>query len=116
MTSRVLLFTGKGGVGKTTTAAATALRCADDGLRTIVLSTDPAHSLADAFDVELGPLPVEVVRAALGRVGRGLRSVAWTPPRKGGDFTLRVEAIDLAGNPATIEGPLEVRKRPRSAR
>jgi len=51
--SRVLLFTGKGGVGKTTTAAATALRCADAGLRTIVLSTDPAHSLADAFDVPL---------------------------------------------------------------
>jgi arsenite-transporting ATPase len=51
--SRVLLFTGKGGVGKTTTAAATALRCADSGLRTIVLSTDPAHSLADAFDVPL---------------------------------------------------------------
>ena len=50
---RVLLFTGKGGVGKTTTAAATALRCADAGLRTIVLSTDPAHSLADAFDVRL---------------------------------------------------------------
>ncbi|MEN3271700.1 MAG: arsenite/tail-anchored protein-transporting ATPase, partial [Actinomycetota bacterium] len=58
--TRVLLFTGKGGVGKTTTAAATALRCADDGLRTIVLSTDPAHSLADAFDVPLGPLPVEI--------------------------------------------------------
>ena len=58
--ARVLLFTGKGGVGKTTTAAATALRCADDGLRTIVLSTDPAHSLADAFDVPLGPLPIEV--------------------------------------------------------
>ena len=52
-TPRVLLFTGKGGVGKTTTAAATALRCADAGLRTIVLSTDPAHSLADAFDVPL---------------------------------------------------------------
>jgi arsenite-transporting ATPase len=50
---RILLFTGKGGVGKTTTAAATALRCADAGLRTIVLSTDPAHSLADAFDVPL---------------------------------------------------------------
>lgn len=58
--TRVLLFTGKGGVGKTTTAAATALRCADDGLRTIVLSTDAAHSLADSFDVPLGPLPVEV--------------------------------------------------------
>jgi D-glucuronyl C5-epimerase C-terminus len=52
----------------------------------------------------------QVVSAALGRVGRGLRSVAWTPPRKGGDFTLRVEAIDLAGNPATVEGPLEVVK------
>ncbi|MEO6987862.1 MAG: ArsA family ATPase [Aquihabitans sp.] len=57
---RVLLFTGKGGVGKTTTAAATALCCADAGLRTIVLSTDPAHSLADAFDVPLGDLAVEI--------------------------------------------------------
>jgi arsenite/tail-anchored protein-transporting ATPase len=47
---RVLLFTGKGGVGKTSVAAATALRCADSGLRTLVLSTDGAHSLGDAFD------------------------------------------------------------------
>jgi arsenite/tail-anchored protein-transporting ATPase len=60
VTARVLLFTGKGGVGKTTTAAATALACADLGLRTVVLSTDPAHSLADVLDVELGPLTVEV--------------------------------------------------------
>ena len=59
--TRVLLFTGKGGVGKTTTAAATALRCADRNLRTLVLSTDPAHSLADAFDVPLGPLAAPVV-------------------------------------------------------
>lgn len=59
--TRVLLFTGKGGVGKTTTAAATALRCADQGQRTIVLSTDPAHSLADALDVALGPLASPVV-------------------------------------------------------
>ena len=58
--TRVLLFTGKGGVGKTTTAAATAVRCADAGLRTIVLSTDPAHSLSDAFDVPLGPLPAPI--------------------------------------------------------
>src|SRR5690349_21817186 len=58
--SRILLFTGKGGVGKTTTAAATALRCADEGLRTMVLSTDPAHSLADAFDRPLGDLAVEI--------------------------------------------------------
>ncbi len=58
--TRVLLFTGKGGVGKTTIAAATALRCADEGLRTIVLSTDPAHSLADAFNAPLGPLVAKV--------------------------------------------------------
>jgi arsenite-transporting ATPase len=57
LSTRILLFTGKGGVGKTTVAAATALRCADEGLRTIVLSTDPAHSLADAFDVHLDSQP-----------------------------------------------------------
>ncbi len=51
---RIVLCTGKGGVGKTTVAASTALRCARRGLRTIVLSTDPAHSLADVFDVPLG--------------------------------------------------------------
>ena len=47
---RVLMFTGKGGVGKTSVSAATALRTADLGYRTMVLSTDPAHSLADSFD------------------------------------------------------------------
>lgn len=58
---RILLFTGKGGVGKTTVAAATALRAAGAGLRTLVLSTDPAHSLADAFDVDLGGEPTRVI-------------------------------------------------------
>ncbi|HZM39769.1 MAG TPA: ArsA family ATPase [Acidimicrobiales bacterium] len=61
--TRVLLFTGKGGVGKTTAAAATALRCAEAGLRTLALSTDPAHSLGDAFDVPLGPLVAPVAEA-----------------------------------------------------
>ncbi len=64
---RVLLFTGKGGVGKTTTAAATALRCADAGLRTIVLSTDPAHSLADAYDIDLGDHAVEIAPGLWGQ-------------------------------------------------
>ncbi len=64
---RILLFTGKGGVGKTTTAAATAVRCADAGQRTIVLSTDPAHSLADAFDVDLGDLAVEITDGLWGQ-------------------------------------------------
>lgn len=58
--TRVLLFTGKGGVGKTTCAAATALRASERGLRTLVLSSDPAHSLADALDVPLGPEPREI--------------------------------------------------------
>ena len=49
------------------TAAATALRCADAGHRTIVLSTDPAHSLADAFDVELGDLAVEITDGLWGQ-------------------------------------------------
>ncbi|HEV2907500.1 MAG TPA: TRC40/GET3/ArsA family transport-energizing ATPase [Actinomycetota bacterium] len=51
---RILLFTGKGGVGKTTIAAATALRAAQAGHRTLITSTDPAHSLADSFDIALG--------------------------------------------------------------
>jgi arsenite/tail-anchored protein-transporting ATPase len=51
---RVILFTGKGGVGKTSVAAATAVRCAAAGYRTVVMSTDPAHSLGDSFDIELG--------------------------------------------------------------
>ena len=50
---RVILFTGKGGVGKTSVAAATAVSCARAGYRTVVMSTDPAHSLGDSFDVEL---------------------------------------------------------------
>jgi arsenite/tail-anchored protein-transporting ATPase len=57
---RILLFTGKGGVGKTTVAAATAARIAASGQRTIVLSTDPAHSLADVFDLALGDDPTPV--------------------------------------------------------
>jgi arsenite-transporting ATPase len=64
---RVLLFTGKGGVGKTTSAAATAVLAARRGLRTLVLSTDPAHSLADALGVPLGAEPVEIAPGLLGQ-------------------------------------------------
>ena len=58
---RILLYTGKGGVGKTSVAAATALRCADMGYRTAVISTDSAHSLADSFDIPLGPELTQIV-------------------------------------------------------
>ncbi len=64
---RVLLFTGKGGVGKTTVAAATALRCADAGARTLVLSTDPAHSLSDSFERPLGPRPTPIIHKLSGQ-------------------------------------------------
>ncbi|AFY61517.1 TRC40/GET3/ArsA family transport-energizing ATPase [Synechococcus sp. PCC 6312] len=57
---RVILMTGKGGVGKTSVAAATGLRCAELGYKTLVLSTDPAHSLADSFDQELGHIPAQI--------------------------------------------------------
>src|SRR3954452_13116434 len=49
---RILLFSGKGGVGKTSLAAATGLELARLGHKTLVMSVDPAHSLADAFDLE----------------------------------------------------------------
>jgi arsenite-transporting ATPase len=58
---RILLYTGKGGVGKTSVSAATALRCAELGYRTIAISTDSAHSLSDSFDVPLGPEPTPIV-------------------------------------------------------
>ncbi|NER25033.1 MAG: TRC40/GET3/ArsA family transport-energizing ATPase [Symploca sp. SIO1C2] len=61
---RVILLTGKGGVGKTSVAAATGLRCAELGYKTLVLSTDPAHSLADSFDLELSHDP-RLVRSNL---------------------------------------------------
>jgi arsenite-transporting ATPase len=57
---RILLFTGKGGVGKSTIAAGTATLAARAGRRTLVLSTDAAHSLADAFGITAGPEPTEV--------------------------------------------------------
>ena len=57
---RIILYLGKGGVGKTTTAAASAIRCADLGYRTLVVSTDIAHSLADSLDITLSAQPVQV--------------------------------------------------------
>ncbi len=57
---RVILFTGKGGVGKTTLSAATALLCARRGYKTLVISTDAAHSLSDAFEISLNNTPKEI--------------------------------------------------------
>src|SRR5688500_16283765 len=57
---RIILYLGKGGVGKTTVAAASALRSAQLGFKTLVVSTDIAHSLADSMDVALEAQPVRV--------------------------------------------------------
>ncbi len=61
--TRIILYTGKGGVGKTSIAAATALRASQNGLKTIVLSTDSAHSLGDSFDMELSPEPKKIAKS-----------------------------------------------------
>ena len=82
-TVRILLFTGKGGVGKSTVAAGTAALAAAPGHRTLVLSTDAAHSLADAFGAPVGSEPTEVaelpVRAA-GRRPAAVRAVLGRDP------------------------------------
>ncbi|HEX3040246.1 MAG TPA: ArsA family ATPase, partial [Caproiciproducens sp.] len=58
---RIIIYTGKGGVGKTSVAAATAVKSAERGLKTLVVSTDPAHSLGDSFDRRLSNEPVEIM-------------------------------------------------------
>jgi arsenite-transporting ATPase len=62
MAPRTILYTGKGGVGKTSVAAATARRCAAAGARTLVLSTDPAHSLAESLELDVGREPTPAGR------------------------------------------------------
>ncbi len=58
---RIILYTGKGGVGKTSISAATGVRSAELGRRTLVISTDTAHSLADSFDMKIGKEPVKLM-------------------------------------------------------
>lgn len=66
--ARLLLFGGKGGVGKTTTSAATAVWLADAGLRVLLVSSDPAHSTSDSLGVKIGsePTPIEGVPGLFG--------------------------------------------------
>ncbi|MDQ4038604.1 MAG: ArsA family ATPase [Actinomycetota bacterium] len=97
---RILLFTGKGGVGKTTAAAATALRLAERGRKTLVMSADPAHSLADAFGgPAIGDRPSEVAPGLLAAQVDGLARMQrhWAG---GGDWpalTARLSAALSAG-------------------
>lgn len=98
---RLVLFTGKGGVGKTTLAAATGATLAGQGRRTLVVSTDPAHSLADSYGMPLGPEPTEVDRRldAVQIDSRSLADTAWQRLRgQLGDALagIGVDALDAA--------------------
>ena len=82
---RVILFTGKGGVGKTTTAAATAVHAARSGIKTLVMSTDAAHSLGDALGADLGPRGRASLEPAPVEVEPGLSALQISAPRTLGD-------------------------------
>jgi arsenite-transporting ATPase len=116
---RVVLFTGKGGVGKTTAAAATAALVARRGRKTLVLSTDPAHSLSDALGEPLGPEPREIdtglaameVNAQL-RFERGWRDVQGyllDLLARGGVDGLQAEEMVVLPGAAEVLALLEVR-------
>lgn len=70
---RIIIYTGKGGVGKTSIAAATAVKLAQQGKRTLILSTDAAHSLADSLAVPIGPDPVQICENLWGQEVNSLR-------------------------------------------
>jgi arsenite-transporting ATPase len=124
--TRVLLYTGKGGVGKTTSAAGTATLAALRGLRTLVLSTDAAHSLSDAFDSEAGPEPTEVddllfvqqidaqrkFERSWGDIQNYLRSVLHTV----GMDPIEAEELTVLPGAAEVLALLEVRDHVRSGR
>ena len=81
---RTILYTGKGGVGKTSVAAATARRCAQEGLRTIVMSTDPAHSLSDSLGARLGHEPTQIAPCLWAQEVRAQREMEahWAAARR----------------------------------
>ena len=110
--TRILLYTGKGGVGKTSVAAATALACARRGYRTIVMSTDIAHSLGDVFGVELGPQPVEIAPKLWGQESDVFFNVAryWGRIQEYAASVLRWRGLDevLAEEMTVLPGMDEV--------
>lgn len=115
---RVLLFTGKGGVGKTTASAATAAAAAARGSKVLVLSTDPAHSLGDAFGLRLGPSPVEVdtglyamqvdVQRAFEQSWREIQSYLTTVLERVGVDTLQAEELTVLPGAEEVLALLEV--------
>jgi arsenite-transporting ATPase len=96
---RTILFTGKGGVGKTTLAAASALLCARRGYKTLVISTDAAHSLSDSFDVQLGNSPRPIAANLFGQEVNALEEIE----RKWGEIKTYLMALFASQGVDTIE-------------
>jgi arsenite/tail-anchored protein-transporting ATPase len=123
---RVLLFTGKGGVGKTTTAAATAAHVAAHGHKTLVISTDPAHSLADAFGLSLRDVPTEIDAGLYGQQIDTQRSfeASWREVQQylrdvleqGGVDPLEAEELTVLPGAEEVLALLELRRQVAEAR
>jgi len=123
---RVLLFTGKGGVGKTTTAAATAALAASRGCKTLVLSTDPAHSLADALGVPVGSVPTEVdtgfyavqvdTQLAFERTWRDVQDYLRGVLERAGVDALQAEELTVLPGAEEVLALLELRRQVASGR
>ncbi len=96
---RTILFTGKGGVGKTTLAAATALLCARRGHRTLAISTDAAHSLSDSFEVQLGNSPQPICPNLFGQEINALEEIE----KKWGEIQAYLTALFSSQGIDTIE-------------
>ena len=117
---RVLLFTGKGGVGKTTVAAATAAVAAARGHKVLVVSTDPAHSLADALGVPLTGVPTEVdpglyglqvdAQAAFERSWRDVQRYLQGLLERAGVDALQAEELTVLPGAEEVLALLEVRR------
>ena len=123
---RVLLLTGKGGVGKTTTAAATAALAASRGLRVLVLSTDVAHSLSDALQVPLAATPVQVRdglhamqvdgQAAFERSWRDIQNYLLAVLERAGVDALQAEELTVLPGAEEVLALLEVKRQADSGR
>jgi len=102
---RIILYTGKGGVGKTSVAAATARRCASAGLRTVVLSTDPAHSLSDSLCAPLGAEPTRVGERLYGQEVQAQREMEahWSAVQRWlGQLLSERGVMDVAAEELTV--------------